>query len=83
MTEKIFADGLRFEKPREGAPDFVRGKVSIQAEKLIPFIEKHKNERGWLNLDLKKSESGVLYLELNTWKPEQKAEAINPDDIPF
>lgn len=85
-NKKIFADGISFSPPsditKEKAP-WVRGKVSIIADKLIPFIEKYKNERGWVNLDLKKSESGVLYLELNTWKPEPKAEEINPNDINF
>lgn len=66
--EKIFADGLRFERPREGAPEFVKGRISVQAEKFIPFIETHKDERGWLNFDLKQSKEGKLYLELNTFK---------------
>lgn len=68
--DKVFVDGLRFEKPREGAPDFVKGRISIQAEKLIPFIESHKNDKGWLNADLKLSASGVLYVELNTFTPK-------------
>lgn len=65
--EKVFADGMFFKRPREGAPDFVKGAVSIKVAEFIPFIEKHAKE-GWVNLDLKESKGGKLYLELNTWE---------------
>ena len=92
MVEKIFADGIRFSEPSEKAPDFIKGRISIQAEQALAFIEKYKDERGWLNLDVKESKGGKLYVELNTWKkgetqsaPKGEAEEdeINPDDIPF
>lgn len=88
MADKIFADGIRFDKPRDGAPEFVRGRISIQADQAIPFIEKYKNEKGWVNLDLKKSVSGVLYLELNTFSKKVAGEPVNNEeitsqDIPF
>lgn len=67
MADKIFVDGLRFDRPNEKAPEWVKGKLSIFADKLIPFIEKYRNERGYLNLDLKESKEGKLYLELNTF----------------
>jgi len=94
MNTHIFADGFRFEKPKEGKPEFVKGRMSIQADKAIAFIEAHKNEKGWLNLDLLKSkEKGTLYFQLNTWKAIEKTEGIrlsatseneiNLSDIPF
>ena len=76
-TEKIFVDGMRFEKPNEKAPEWVKGKISIKADKLIEFIEKHKSAKGWLNIDLKKAKSGALYLELNTWA---SGKSENPDE---
>lgn len=69
---KIFANGFKFNRPREGAPEFVKGSISIKADEAIEFIKKYKNEKGWLNLDLKKSGTkGTLYLELNTFKPSK------------
>lgn len=69
MSDKIFADGVFFKKPREGAPGFVKGSVSIKLQDFKPFAEKHAND-GWINLDLKESQGGKLYFQLNTWKPE-------------
>lgn len=88
MAEKIFADGFRFEKPREGAPEFVKGRISIKAPEAIAFLQRYQSNAGWVNLDLKKSkEKGTLYLELNTFnlkKEQEKSEdKIEPENIPF
>ena len=77
----IFIDGLKFEKPKEGAPEFIKGKLSIHAERLTKFIAEHKNENGYLNIDLKKSKEGNLYLTLNTYK--RNVEKDIKDSIPF
>ena len=69
MTEKIFADGIYFDAPREGAPEFVKGKVSIKVDKALLFLKQHENEKGYVNLDLLKSKEGKLYFQLNTWVP--------------
>ena len=66
--EKIFADGMHFESPGEKAPAWVKGKISIKVDSFISFLEKYKNEKGWINLDLKQSQKGGLYVELNQWK---------------
>lgn len=83
MADKIFADGFRFDKPREGAPTFVKGRLSIKSPEAISFIKKYA-QGGWVNLDLKLSQGGKLYLELNTFKKtestlteEQKEEIIS------
>jgi len=68
--EKIFVDGMMFKKPRDGAPDFVKGTISVKAVEFTEFLKKYETN-GWVNLDLKKSKEGKLYLELNTWKPEK------------
>ncbi len=79
--EKVFADGFRFEKPREGSPEFVKGRISVKVPEAIIFLEKHQNNAGWVNLDLKKSAKGTLYLELNTWQPPKKEDI--KDDTGF
>lgn len=68
--EKIFADGLRFERPREGSPEFVKGRMGIQVERLKAWLEVHGKGQEWLNLDLLQSKDGkTLYFQLNSWKP--------------
>lgn len=85
--EKVFADGFILKQPHENAPDFVKGSLSIKADDAIKFIEANKDERGWINLDLKEGQSGKWYVEKNTWKPEKKEvdsnSGIGPEDTPF
>jgi len=63
----IFAEGIYFNKPREGAPDFVKGKIALQPEKLYQWSKQYTNDKGYVNIDLKKSKEGKLYLQLNTY----------------
>ncbi len=93
--ETIFADGFFVSSPREGAPEFVLGDVSISKDKAIAFINEHANEKGYVNLDLLMGKNGAPYLKLNTFVPSTKveeAEALPPqveveeasgDDLPF
>lgn len=89
MSETTFAAGFFFEKPREGAPDFVRGRMSVKVEEAIAFLQANKNEKGYCNLDLLKSKDGKkLYFTLNAWKKEEtKAqdtdEVADQSDTPF
>lgn len=92
MAEKIFVNGMSFKEPRQGAPDFVKGSISIKIEDLIPFLEQNANEKGWVNIDVKESKGGKLYCELNTYQRgapkadtelERLGEEINSDDIPY
>jgi hypothetical protein len=78
MAEKIFADGIRFEKPREGSPEFVKGRLSFKVAEAVAFLQKHETNAGWVNLDLKKSKEGKLYLELNAWQPTEKKQGRVP-----
>ena len=83
-TEKVFADGMIFKKKHDKAPDFVKGHVSIKVEDFVKQLEKFKDERGWVNYDLKLSKGGKIYFELNTWKPEKTdTPDIKDDEIPF
>lgn len=79
MADKIFGDGFSFEKPRLGAPDFVKGSININVSKATAFLAQHKSARGWVKLDLKKSkDKGVLYFELDTRKPTTKEDTDEP-----
>ena len=84
--EKIFIDGLFFKQPREGSPEFVKGQISILRKDLGNFLRSRDEE--WINIDVKESKNGKIYCELNTWKPDAKAEPTAKDpfvdsDIPF
>lgn len=98
MAEKTFTDGLIFKLPREGAPDFVKGSLSIKVEEFKAFLDEHVTNSGWLNIDLLVGKSMKPYAALNTFVPEKPGvvkeeveaapieypvEDINPDDIPF
>lgn len=74
--EKKFVDGLIFKRPKEGAPEFVKGKLSIKVNEFIEYLKANQNE-GWVNLDLLKSKDGTkLYFVLNDWKPNPNRDVI-------
>ncbi len=77
------ASGFYFDKPREGAPDFVKGKLSIKVSEAMELIKKHENNAGYVNLDLLKSKAGKLYMTVNTFQPKPKEEALTKADVPF
>ena len=71
MADKQFAEGFFFDRPREGAPEFVKGRLSVNVEKAIAFLGEKKNDKGYVNLDLLQSKDGTkLYFTVNDWKPE-------------
>lgn len=79
--EKIWADGLRFELPneitKEKAP-WIKGKISVKVPNFIAFLKKYENNAGYVNIDLKKSEKGTYYTELNQYIKKEKI--IDPTD---
>ena len=95
MSENVeFPAGLIIKAPREGAPDFVKGSISIKRAELVDWLNQKQDE--WINLDIKVSKQGKWYTQVNTWKPEgnkaapseapTKARAHEDaglDDIPF
>lgn len=91
-----FIDGLFVKNPRENAPDFVKGSLSILVDKFIPYLKSKANAKGYVNIDLLVSQDGNLYAKLNDWKqsgdqakPEPiehemaEDEEINIENIPF
>lgn len=92
--EKPFVDGLIIKAPRENAPDFVKGSISLKREDLIQWLQGRNEE--WINVDIMVSKSGKWYGKLNDWKPEEKgfvppsppqqqntSNDVNVEDIPF
>ena len=92
-----FVNGLIVKPPRDGAPDFVIGSLSIKRLELIEWLSAREDE--WINLDMKESKQGKWYAAVNDWKPQQQERPPQPqrqapppprneapfpdDDIPF
>jgi hypothetical protein len=85
QTDKIFADGFSFKK-QENSPDFVVGRVSVKCDEAVSFMKTHQ-KNGWINLNIKYAKSGNPYMELDTWEPPKKQEAVaeegEGDGLPF
>lgn len=69
MSDNEFVDGVIFKLPHSNAPEFVKGKLSINVSSLAKWI-KDNNPGDWINLDLKVSKEGKPYAMLDTWKPD-------------
>ncbi len=89
-NETIFVDGMFFNKKHENAPDFVLGSVSFKVDEMIAFLQKHKKEDGYVNVDFLRAKpkegeaKGKPYFKLNTFKPEKKENtAPTAEDTPF
>jgi hypothetical protein len=71
--ETIFVQGM-FWRPRpETAPEFVRGKIALNVRDMKQFFidnAQHISGKGFINVDLMKSQKGTYYFKLDTWKPK-------------
>lgn len=80
-TDAIFPRGIYFDRPHTNAPEFIKGKLNIKVDDAIAFLKEHQNARGYVNLDLKKSRDGKLYLQLNTFVADMtRPESIKPKE---
>ena len=93
--EAVFPEGFIVKRPGENVPDFVKGKISVKVDEFKKFLDTHESN-GWVNMDLKISQKGVLYTQLNTWKPktetpvndnqaqaEYNEQPIQGEDVPW
>lgn len=70
MDDDQLVDGMFVKAPRAGAPDFVKGSISVQVDKAIEYLQKHKKEDGYVNMDILLSKKNTLYLKRNNWKKD-------------
>lgn len=60
-------------QPRENAPDFVKGSISINVDKFIPYLKSKAVITplgvGYVTINLLISKEGKLYAKLDEWKP--------------
>ena len=75
-NETIYAKGLYGKQPREGAPEYAIGQISVFVDDFITFMNEHKNEKGYVNLDMLKGKENKISIKLNKYVPKQ-------NDTPF
>jgi hypothetical protein len=75
-----FPEGMRISPRRENAPDFIKGHISIRVDEFTSWLHANQKSDGWVNIDIKKSKKGNLYLQLNTY---QKDKSVLSDEIPI
>ena len=76
MTDKEFVDGLIVKAPAGNAPDFLKCRLFIKRKELGNWLREKEDE--WINVDVKVSQKGAWYCEVNNWKPSGKQEAVKP-----
>ena len=69
MSEKEFVAGLYVKPPHEKAPDFVKFSISIKRADLGNWLRGKSDE--WINLQVKESQNGKWYAEVDNWKPNE------------
>ena len=70
MADIEFIDGLNAKAPNQGAPEYVKAKLSIKREALIAFLQQRDGE--WINAEIKESKSGKWYVAVDSWKPNSE-----------
>ena len=67
MAENKFVPGMIAKAPRDGAPEYVKGKISIKVAELRDYL--NELDQDWLNADIKVSQNGKWYIAIDDWKP--------------
>ena len=78
MSDMKFLNGILVKAPRDGAPDFVKGSISIKREELLTSLSSLTDE--WIKLDIKVSKKGTWYCSIDDWKPS--AQTSNEQSAP-
>lgn len=68
----MLANGIYYNKKLDGAPEYVLGGLSINANQFIDWLQQQEtDEKGYLKLDILVSREGKPYIKLNDWKPQR------------
>lgn len=68
MAENKFVPGMLAKAPRDGAPSFVKGSISVKIHEFRKFLDGLDPDQEWLNIDIKESQGGKYYAAINDWK---------------
>lgn len=68
MEQNQLAKGFYWDKPRPGCPEFIKGRISVKVDDAIELLNKYKNDKNYVNLELLKKKDGTgHYLQVNTY----------------
>ena len=93
--KREFANGLYVKEPWPNSPDWVKFRININREQLMPWLQSTETDNGWINLEVKLNLKGELFADVNRGnkgqqapQPAQPAQPSNPferldEDIPF
>jgi hypothetical protein len=83
MTDKEFVPGLFAKAPHENSPWFVKLAISIKVKDLGNFL-REKNAAGeeWVNVQVKESQGGKWYAEVDNWKPSENSAPTSQQQAP-
>lgn len=86
--ESTLVAGMFFNQKHENAPDFVLGSVSFKVDDVVAFLQQHKNEKGYVNVDFLRAKpkegeaKGKPYFKLNTFVPDKDKNAPQANSAP-
>jgi hypothetical protein len=80
QKERVFAPAMNWSQPNDGAPDFIKAKVGIKVDEFTKFLTDNAKPSGWINFEVKESQDGRYYFELDTWEPKKQD---NDEEVPF
>lgn len=79
--EKTFAEGVFVAEKTFDWGSIIT--ASFKVDEFVAFLNKNKNAKGYVNLNLKKSKAGdKMYAELDTFEPKAKSQS-GSQDLPF
>lgn len=84
QNDKVFAQGIFIEEKSFDWGTII--KQSYKVDEFIKFLQDNKNDKGYVNLDVKKSKDGTKYYgELNSFVAKASTGSNKPedDDLPF
>lgn len=80
--ETVFLNGIISKEVPETAPGFILGNLSINVNDLITWLmdarTKEYCKNGWINAQIKKSQNGKRYIQVDTWQPSPRGDTTAP-----
>jgi len=68
MNDKKYAEGIYYNLPRKGAPEYVIGSVSFKKEQFLTWLTAQKeNQAGYVNVDVLQGKEKP-YCKLNEYQ---------------
>ena len=82
---KVYPKGFFINAPREGAPEFVLGSLSVSVDSFIEFLNTNKqliNDKGYLRLDMLQGDEKP-YVVVNTYGLEESKASAPKEGKPL